>query len=96
MAMNETYAQRQRFDGKELHGARVISPKLSRILPEKVLFPLPPSGYKKFEPTVTQNPMTIRRFIIVNYSDCEIFRKESNSKRCVPIFHSCQLKDKVT
>ncbi|GBM12920.1 hypothetical protein AVEN_163984-1 [Araneus ventricosus] len=35
-----------------------------------------PSPYvdKKFEPTVTQNAMTIRRFFIVDYSDSKILR----------------------
>ncbi|GBN91089.1 hypothetical protein AVEN_264706-1 [Araneus ventricosus] len=29
---------------------------------------------KKFEPTITQNAMTIRRFFIVDYSDSKIWR----------------------
>ncbi|GBN98203.1 hypothetical protein AVEN_111121-1 [Araneus ventricosus] len=33
-----------------------------------------PCVYKKFEPTVTQNAMTIRRFFIVDYSDSKILR----------------------
>ncbi|GBN37219.1 hypothetical protein AVEN_63501-1 [Araneus ventricosus] len=42
-----------------------VSPKLSRILSQKgAVFP-PPAWIKKFEPTVTQNPMTIRRFFII-------------------------------
>ncbi|GBM86607.1 hypothetical protein AVEN_153036-1 [Araneus ventricosus] len=34
----------------------------------------PPAWIKKFEPIVTQDPMTIRKYL----------GKESNSKRCVP------------
>ncbi|GBO35723.1 hypothetical protein AVEN_163750-1, partial [Araneus ventricosus] len=41
--------------------AGVFSPKLSRILPQKGAVSPPPA----FEPTVTQNPMTIRRFFII-------------------------------
>ncbi|GBM90530.1 hypothetical protein AVEN_158605-1 [Araneus ventricosus] len=45
--------------------AGVFSPKLSRILPQKVAVSPSPAWLKKFEPTVTQNPMTIRRFFII-------------------------------
>ncbi|GBM29295.1 hypothetical protein AVEN_106695-1 [Araneus ventricosus] len=53
--------------------AGVFSPKLSRILLEKGA--VPPAWINKFEPIVTQDPMTIRKYL----------GKESNSKRCVPI-----------
>ncbi|GBO04766.1 hypothetical protein AVEN_210470-1 [Araneus ventricosus] len=55
--------------------AGVVSPKLSRILLEKNAVSPPPAWIKKFEPIVTQDPMTIRKYL----------GKESNSKRCVPI-----------
>ncbi|GBM06273.1 hypothetical protein AVEN_208965-1 [Araneus ventricosus] len=43
----------------------VFSPKLSRILPPKGAVSPCPAWLKKFEPTVIQNPMTIRRFFIL-------------------------------
>ncbi|GBL77157.1 hypothetical protein AVEN_154070-1, partial [Araneus ventricosus] len=55
--------------------AGVVSPKLSRIHLEKGAVSPPPAWIKKFEPIVTQDPMTIRKYL----------GKESNSKRCVPI-----------
>ncbi|GBN19381.1 hypothetical protein AVEN_59268-1 [Araneus ventricosus] len=58
--------------------AGVVSPKLSRILPQKGAVSSSPAWLKKFEPTVIQNPMTIRRFfnrVIEKY-----LGKESNSK----------------
>ncbi|GBM70270.1 hypothetical protein AVEN_63917-1 [Araneus ventricosus] len=55
--------------------AGVVSPKLSRILLEKGAVSSPQAWIKKFEPIVTQDPMTIRKYL----------GKESNSKRCVPI-----------
>ncbi|GBO35507.1 hypothetical protein AVEN_168963-1 [Araneus ventricosus] len=61
------------FRGQNNRG--VFSPKLSRILPQKGAVSPPTSWIKKFEPTVTQDPMTIRKYL----------GKESNSKRCVPI-----------
>ncbi|GBO15109.1 hypothetical protein AVEN_186977-1 [Araneus ventricosus] len=45
--------------------AGVFSPKLSRILPQKGAVSPSPAWLKKFEPTVIQNPMTIRRFFII-------------------------------
>ncbi|GBO18586.1 hypothetical protein AVEN_21948-1 [Araneus ventricosus] len=46
--------------------AGVFFPKLSRILPPKGAVPPFPAWLKKFEPTVIQNPMTIRKcFVIV-------------------------------
>ncbi|GBM86286.1 hypothetical protein AVEN_207982-1 [Araneus ventricosus] len=45
--------------------AGVLSPKLSRILPPKGVVSPSPAWLKKFEPTVIQNPMTIRRFFII-------------------------------
>ncbi|GBN39460.1 hypothetical protein AVEN_189151-1 [Araneus ventricosus] len=45
--------------------AGVFSPKLSRIIPQKGAVSPSPAWLKKFEPTVTQNPMTIRRFFII-------------------------------
>ncbi|GBL90741.1 hypothetical protein AVEN_226174-1 [Araneus ventricosus] len=65
----------------------VFSPKLSRILPPKVAVSPSPAWLKKFEPTVIQNPMTIGRFFIIVIE--KHLGKESNSKRCVPIFRSC-------
>ncbi|GBL93414.1 hypothetical protein AVEN_219523-1 [Araneus ventricosus] len=59
--------------GKEPAG--VFSPKLSRILLEKGAVSPPPAWIKKFEPIVTQDPMTIRKYL----------GKESNLKSCVPI-----------
>ncbi|GBO18853.1 hypothetical protein AVEN_271801-1 [Araneus ventricosus] len=53
----------------------VFYPKLSSILLEKGAVSPPPAWIQKFEPIVTQDPMTIRKY----------FGKESNSKRCVPI-----------
>ncbi|GBN24681.1 hypothetical protein AVEN_59049-1 [Araneus ventricosus] len=53
----------------------VVSPKLSRILLEKDAVSSPPAWIKKFEPIVTQSPMTIRKYL----------GKESDSKRCLPI-----------
>ncbi|GBN85589.1 hypothetical protein AVEN_106503-1 [Araneus ventricosus] len=71
--------------------AGVVYPKLSRILLEKDAVSPPPASIKKFEPFVTQDPMTIAKYL----------GKESSSKRCVPIsmradFYSCWLQDKVT
>ncbi|GBM13513.1 hypothetical protein AVEN_82784-1 [Araneus ventricosus] len=43
----------------------VFSPKLSRILPQKGAVSPSPAWLKKFEPTVIQNPMTIRMFFII-------------------------------
>ncbi|GBL97556.1 hypothetical protein AVEN_241295-1 [Araneus ventricosus] len=74
--------------------AGVFSPQLSRILPQKGAVSLPPAWLKKFEPTVTQNPMTIGRFFIIVIEKYP--GKESDSKRCVPIFRSYSLKDKLT
>ncbi|GBN38569.1 hypothetical protein AVEN_132322-1 [Araneus ventricosus] len=66
------------FPGKDgdysLQPEGVVSPKLSRILSQKGAVSPPPVWIKKFEPTVTQNPMTLRRFFIVYYRDCKIFR----------------------
>ncbi|GBN49108.1 hypothetical protein AVEN_206913-1 [Araneus ventricosus] len=45
--------------------AGVFSPKLSRILPQKGTVSPSPTWLKKFESTVTQNAMTIRRFFII-------------------------------
>ncbi|GBM90842.1 hypothetical protein AVEN_149465-1 [Araneus ventricosus] len=59
----------------QLKPAGVVSPKLSRLLLEKGAVSPPPAWIKKFEPIVTQDPMTIRKY----------FGKKSNSKRCVPI-----------
>ncbi|GBO45669.1 hypothetical protein AVEN_101723-1 [Araneus ventricosus] len=42
--------------------AGVFCPNLSRILPQKGAASPPTEEKKKLEPTVTQNPMTIRRF----------------------------------
>ncbi|GBM09938.1 hypothetical protein AVEN_86820-1 [Araneus ventricosus] len=50
--------------------AGVVSPKLSRILLEKGAVYPPPAWIKKFEPLVTQDPMTIRKYL----------GKESNSQ----------------
>ncbi|GBM78947.1 hypothetical protein AVEN_40511-1 [Araneus ventricosus] len=50
--------------------AVVVSPKLSRILLEKGAVSPPPAWIKKFEPIVTQDPMTIRKYL----------GKESNSQ----------------
>ncbi|GBN95555.1 hypothetical protein AVEN_24657-1 [Araneus ventricosus] len=66
--------------------AGVFSPKLSRILPQKGAVSPSPAWLKKLEPTVTQIPMTIRRFFIIVIE--KYLGKESNSKRCVPIFCS--------
>ncbi|GBN20858.1 hypothetical protein AVEN_260581-1 [Araneus ventricosus] len=55
--------------------AGVVSPKLSRILLENGAVSPPPAWIKKFEPIVTQDPTTIRKYL----------GKKSNSKRCVPI-----------
>ncbi|GBM55917.1 hypothetical protein AVEN_55855-1 [Araneus ventricosus] len=55
--------------------AGVVSPKLSRILPPKGAVSPPPAGIKKFEPTATQDLMTIRKYL----------GTKSNLKRCVPI-----------
>ncbi|GBL70135.1 hypothetical protein AVEN_30883-1 [Araneus ventricosus] len=55
--------------------AGVVSPKLSHILLEKGAVYPPPACIKKFEPIVTQDPMTIGKYL----------GKKSNSKRCVPI-----------
>ncbi|GBO02651.1 hypothetical protein AVEN_118176-1 [Araneus ventricosus] len=82
--------------------AGVFSPKLSRIIPQKDSFSPSPAWLKEFEPTVIQNPMTIRRFSITVIE--KYLGKESNSKRCVPIkthlshsarFHSCRLKNEL-
>ncbi|GBM30760.1 hypothetical protein AVEN_30582-1 [Araneus ventricosus] len=43
--------------------AGVVSPKLSRILLEKGAVSPPPAWIKKFEPTVTQDPMTVRKYL---------------------------------
>ncbi|GBM24801.1 hypothetical protein AVEN_132328-1 [Araneus ventricosus] len=53
-----------------LKSAGVVSPKLSRILLEKGAVSPPPAWIKKFEPIVTQDPMTIRKYL----------GKESNSQ----------------
>ncbi|GBM90034.1 hypothetical protein AVEN_50657-1 [Araneus ventricosus] len=53
------------FCKRILKPAGVFSPKLSRILPQKVAVSPSPAWLKKFEPIVTQNPMTIRRFFII-------------------------------
>ncbi|GBM20806.1 Synaptotagmin-16 [Araneus ventricosus] len=45
--------------------AGVFCPKLSRLLPQKGAVSPSPAWLKKFEPTVTQNPMTVRRFFII-------------------------------
>ncbi|GBN85289.1 hypothetical protein AVEN_36558-1 [Araneus ventricosus] len=45
--------------------AGVVSPKLSRILPPKGAVSPSAAWLKKFEPTVIQNPITIRRFFII-------------------------------
>ncbi|GBM86752.1 hypothetical protein AVEN_198518-1 [Araneus ventricosus] len=50
--------------------AGVLSPKLSRKLLEKGAVSPPPAWIKKFEPIVTQDPMTIRKYL----------GKESNSQ----------------
>ncbi|GBN62699.1 hypothetical protein AVEN_177998-1 [Araneus ventricosus] len=55
--------------------AGVFSPKLSLIPLEKGAVSPPHAGIKKFEPIVTQNSMTIRKYL----------GKESNSERCVPM-----------
>ncbi|GBO25258.1 hypothetical protein AVEN_88788-1 [Araneus ventricosus] len=54
-----------------LKPAGVASPKL--YFSNICHFPSPCVD-KKFEPTVTQNAMTIRRFFIVDYSDSKILR----------------------
>ncbi|GBM03112.1 hypothetical protein AVEN_200807-1 [Araneus ventricosus] len=43
--------------------AGVVSPKLSRILLEKGVVSPPTAWIKKFEPIVTQDPMTIRKYL---------------------------------
>ncbi|GBO37414.1 hypothetical protein AVEN_233986-1 [Araneus ventricosus] len=43
--------------------AGVVSPKLSHILLEKGAVSPPPAWIKKFEPIVTQDPMTIRKYL---------------------------------
>ncbi|GBO31427.1 hypothetical protein AVEN_199174-1 [Araneus ventricosus] len=69
--------------------AGVFSPKLSRILPPKGAVSTSPAWLKKFEPTVIQNPMTLRRFFIIVIE--KYLGKESNSKRCLPIkTHICR------
>ncbi|GBN83580.1 hypothetical protein AVEN_159627-1 [Araneus ventricosus] len=70
--------------------AGVFCPKLSRILPPKGAVSPSPAWIKKFELTVTQNPMTIRRFLIIVSE--KYLGKESHTAR----FHSCRLKDKLT
>ncbi|GBN52802.1 hypothetical protein AVEN_79847-1 [Araneus ventricosus] len=70
--------------------AGVFSPKLSRILPQKGAVSRSPAWLKKFEPTVIQNPMTIRRFFIIVIE--KYLGKESHTAR----FHSRRLKDKLT
>ncbi|GBM21385.1 hypothetical protein AVEN_264820-1 [Araneus ventricosus] len=45
--------------------AGVFSPKLSRTLPQKDAVSPSSAWRKEFEPTVIQNPMTIRRFFII-------------------------------
>ncbi|GBN85475.1 hypothetical protein AVEN_44330-1 [Araneus ventricosus] len=55
--------------------AGVVSPKLSRILLDKGAVSPPLAWIKKFEPIVTQDPMTIRKYL----------GKKSNSKRFAPI-----------
>ncbi|GBM99641.1 hypothetical protein AVEN_169168-1 [Araneus ventricosus] len=87
------------FRKKETHHnnfkpAGVFFPKLSRILPQKGAVSPSPARLKKFEPTVTQNPISIRRFFIIVIE--KYLGKESNSKSCVPIFHSYRFKDKLT
>ncbi|GBO06271.1 hypothetical protein AVEN_147751-1 [Araneus ventricosus] len=86
----EAKANFSRSDWKPAGG---VFPKLSRILPQKGAVSPFPAWLKKFEATVTQNPMTIRFFIIVIE---KYLGKESNSKRCVPNFRSYRLKDKLT
>ncbi|GBM87686.1 hypothetical protein AVEN_1145-1 [Araneus ventricosus] len=54
----------------KIQPAGVVSPKLSRILLEKDAVSPPPAWIKKFEPIVTQDPMTIRKYV----------GKESNSQ----------------
>ncbi|GBM86606.1 hypothetical protein AVEN_153035-1 [Araneus ventricosus] len=68
----------------QIKPAGVFSPKLSRILPQKGAVSPSPAWLKKFESTVTQNPMTVRRFFIIVIE--KYLGKESNSKRGVPIF----------
>ncbi|GBM82779.1 hypothetical protein AVEN_10409-1 [Araneus ventricosus] len=63
--------------------AGVVSPKLSRILLEKGAVSPPLAWIKQFEPIVTQDPMTIRKYL----------GKKSNSKRCIPISTLSSLKD---
>ncbi|GBN81379.1 hypothetical protein AVEN_161538-1 [Araneus ventricosus] len=74
--------------------AGVFSLQLSRILPHKGAVSPPPAWIKRFEPTVIQNPMTVRRSFIIVIE--KYLGKESNSKRCAPIFRSCCLKDRLT
>ncbi|GBO34061.1 hypothetical protein AVEN_167858-1 [Araneus ventricosus] len=64
-----------RSESKQMKPAGVVSLKLSRILLEKGAVYPPPAWIKEFEPIVTQDPMTIRKYL----------GKESNSKRCVLI-----------
>ncbi|GBO28354.1 hypothetical protein AVEN_211978-1 [Araneus ventricosus] len=74
--------------------AGVFSPKLSRILPQKGAVSPSPARLKKFESIITQNPMTTRRFFIIVIE--KYLGKEWNSKRCVTIFLSYRLRDKLT
>ncbi|GBM85518.1 hypothetical protein AVEN_16055-1 [Araneus ventricosus] len=110
MFMNDAIAsdrdeRRSSLDDKDNNGenndeafllkpAGVFSPKLSRILPPKGAVSPSPAWLKKSEPTVIQNPMTIGRFFIIVIE--KYLGKESNSKRCVPIFRSYRLKHKLT
>ncbi|GBO14038.1 hypothetical protein AVEN_90294-1 [Araneus ventricosus] len=45
--------------------AGIVSSKLSRILLEKGAVSPSPAWLKIFDPIVTQNPMTVRRFFII-------------------------------
>ncbi|GBN56009.1 hypothetical protein AVEN_61115-1 [Araneus ventricosus] len=48
----------------QIKPAGVVSPKLSRILLEKGAVSPPRAWIKKFEPIVTQDPMTIRKYLV--------------------------------
>ncbi|GBM88407.1 hypothetical protein AVEN_91100-1 [Araneus ventricosus] len=67
--------------------AGVDSPKLLRILPQKDVVSPPSAWIKKFQPTVTLNPMTIGSFFIVDYSDCKILRCRNPQYRPIAPFH---------
>ncbi|GBL95965.1 hypothetical protein AVEN_227181-1 [Araneus ventricosus] len=49
--------------GTRKQPAGLVSPKLSRILLEKGAVSAPPAWIKKFEPIVTQDPLTIRKYL---------------------------------